>query len=352
MVKDYTKLERGKAGKMKLVSYIPNTGQEDLRIEMFKPRQELGRGGVLVGDQIYDLFQFCNWAGQTGNLRLSASPVNLLGFVSLELEQRQALAVLAAGLPSSDLESWPLDRVRLRAPLEMPNSVRDFYAFEQHVKTARANRGLGVIPEWYNFPVFYFSNHRAIYGPGDYIPHPRQSEALDLELEIACVLGKTGRDIPASEGADYIAGYTIMNDWSSRDLQMEEMKMNLGPAKGKDFATSLGPYLVTPDELEGRRLSEGAGERFDLEMTARLNGKEISRGNLKDIYFSFPQMVERASLNAWVMPGDVLGSGTVGTGCLLEQASTRERWLKPGDVLELLIEKLGILTNTVGEGRK
>jgi fumarylacetoacetate (FAA) hydrolase len=204
-----------------------------------------------------------------------------------------------------------------------------------------------MIPEWYSFPVFYFSNHRAIYGSEDLIPYPYQSQALDLELEMACIIGQAGRDIKAEQASDYIAGYTIMNDWSARDLQMEEMKLSMGPVKGKDFATSLGPWLVTPDELSGVRIGSGAHERYDLTMTARLNGKEISRGNFKDIYFSFPQMIERASLNAWVVPGDILGSGTVGTGCLLEQGDSRERYLRPDDVLELEIERLGLLRNRV-----
>jgi len=338
---------------VKLVTYVYGAAH-DPKAEMFAPRKVLGEGGVLVGDKIYDLSRFCAWARETKNVPLDirARPNTVQDFVTLDNSLRQALCDLVPQLPNSGLAAISITEVHLRAPLEMPPSVRDFYAFEQHVKTARANRGVAMLPDWYKFPVFYFSNHRAIYGPEDYIPYPRQSNALDIELEIACVIGKAGRDIPASEAASHIAGYLIMNDWSARDLQMDEMKMNMGPAKGKDFATSLGPWLVTPDELLDRKTGEGAEERHDLTMLARLNGTEISRGNFKDIYFSFAQIIERASLNVWLQPGDVIGSGTVGTGCLLELGDKRERWLQPGDIIELEIERLGILRNLVVEGAK
>jgi fumarylacetoacetate (FAA) hydrolase len=240
----------------------------------------------------------------------------------------------------------PLMPGRLLAPLPYPPSVRDFYAFEQHVRAARARRGLDMAPEWYEFPVFYFSNHGAIYGPDAAVPYPR-TWALDFELEIACVIGTAGIDIAEENAEAHIAGYTIMNDWSARDVQAKEMRVGLGPAKGKDFATSLGPWLVTPDELESRRVGHG---RYDLTMTARINGKECSRGNFRDITFTFPQMIARASQDAWLRPGDVLGSGTVGTGCLLE-IGIEGQWLKPGDIVELEIEGLGVLRNTVGQPR-
>lgn len=334
---------------MKLVSYLPGKAGAGSKTEMYALRQNLGRAGILHDGRIYDLTEVCVWAQQNRGLRLASAPTTVLDFVSLAPEERQALIGLAKVLSGSGLPSLGLPEVRLRAPLEVPPSVRDFYAFEQHVKTARANRGLGMIPEWYQFPVYYFSNHRAIYGPEDVVPYPHQSKALDFELEMACVMGQAGRDIKAEDASPYIAGYMIMNDWSARDLQMEEMKLNMGPVKGKDFATSLGPWLVTPDELAGLRVGEGAAERFDLTMLARLNGKEISRGNFKDIYFSFPQMIERASLNAWLVPGDVLGSGTVGTGCLLEFGDKRERWLQPGDIMEMEIDCLGILKNQIND---
>ncbi|MFW5434512.1 fumarylacetoacetate hydrolase family protein [Paenibacillus apiarius] len=235
--------------------------------------------------------------------------------------------------------------VALRAPLPKPPSVRDFYAFEAHVRAARQRRGLDVVPEWYKFPVFYFSNHQAIVGPGEQVRRPLATASLDYELEVACVIGKEGRNIAASEAESHIFGYCIMNDWSARDIQREEVKVGLGPAKGKDFATSLGPYLVTADELEEYR----AGERHDLTMTARVNGVELSRGNFRDIHYPFGEMVARASADATLYPGDIIGSGTVGTGCILELGTEAHRWLEPGDVVELEVTGLGVLRNTIGE---
>ncbi|NDJ85849.1 MAG: fumarylacetoacetate hydrolase family protein [Chloroflexi bacterium] len=237
---------------------------------------------------------------------------------------------------------------------ETITSLRDFYAFEQHVATARANRGLPMIAEWYEIPVFYFSNHQAIYHHEDIVPQPAYTQQLDYELEIAFVIGKAGINIPAAEAMDYIAGYTIMNDWSARDVQRHEMRVGLGPAKGKDFGTSLGPQLITPAEIEDRRIGTGAETRYDLAMVARINGQELSRGNTKDITFTFAQMIERASADVMLLPGDVFGSGTVGSGCLLElggEQSALGRWLQPGDVVELEIERLGVLRNTVGKPR-
>lgn len=234
------------------------------------------------------------------------------------------------------------------------NSLRDFYAFEQHVKTARANRGLEMLPEWYEMPVFYFSNHQAIYHHDDVIPMPRYTQRLDYELEIALIIGKAGINIPAAGAMDHVLGLTIMNDWSARDIQMKEMRVGLGPAKGKDFATSLGPVVVPLDGLEAHRIGSGEETRYDLTMVARVNGVELSRGNTKDIYFSFPQIIERASAEVMLYPNDVIGSGTVGTGCLLElggEKSALGRWLQVGDVVELEIEGIGILRNTIGETR-
>ena len=209
--------------------------------------------------------------------------------------------------------------MRLVAPVPQPPSVRDFYAFERHVRSARAQRGLEMAPEWYRIPVFYFSNPAAVYGPEDEIPFPPESSAWDYELEAAAVVGAEGR----------IAGFTVMNDWSARDLQKMEMAVGLGPAKGKDFATTLGPVLVTTDEL---------GD-LGLEMVARVNGEERSRGNLGAAH---------AARNTRLVAGDVLGSGTVGTGCILEHADGR--WLRPGDVVELEIEGIGVLRNRVVAG--
>jgi len=221
---------------------------------------------------------------------------------------------------------YPLDEVRLLAPVHRPPSVRDFYAFEQHVLNARAVTGRGEVPpEWYEIPVFYFSNPAAIYGPEDEIPYPVGSEALDYELEVAAVIGADGE----------IGGFTIMNDWSARDLQRAEMRVGLGPSKGKDFATSLGPIVVTPDEFDG---SSGT-------MVARVNGEERSRGELGDMHHSWEAIVAHAARNTRLLPGDVLGSGTVGTGCILEHGDGR--WLQRGDVVELEVEGIGILRNTV-----
>ena len=237
----------------------------------------------------------------------------------------------------------PLDEVRLVAPLERPNSLRDFYAFEQHVVTANRNRNRPVPPAWYDIPVFYFGNHNAIYGPNANVPMPR-TKALDYELEIACVIGRAGRDILEEDAEEYIAGYTIMNDWSARDLQREEMAVGLGPAKGKDFATSLGPWLVTPDELAPLALGDG---RYNLPMLARVNGEERSRGNFRDIDYTFAQMIARASRDTALYPGDVIGSGTVGSGCLLELTANQGPWLAEGDVVELEVGGLGLLRNQI-----
>src|SRR5258708_32885685 len=247
---------------------------------------------------------------------------------------------------SASLE-YSLDEVALLTPIPDPPSVRDFYAFEQHVKSARAKRSLGMIPEWYEIPIFYFTNNSEIYGYDQPVPYPVGSQELDFELEIACVIGREGKDISVEAAADYIAGYTVMNDWSARDFQRRDMKLNLGPGKGKDFATSFGPWLVTPDELASRRTGHGLSERYNLTMLARVDGQEISRGNFKQIYYSFPQIIARASRNARLRPGDIIGSGTVGTGCLLEIGTGVHPWFQPGETIELEIDGIGILRNII-----
>jgi len=226
-------------------------------------------------------------------------------------------------------------------------SLRDFYAFEQHVKTCRAHRGLEMVPQWYQVPVFYFSNAVAIIGDGETVHAPQGSSALDYELELACVIGKSAKNLPADDSAmDCVAGFTIMNDWSARDLQRVEMAVGLGPSKSKDFATSLGPYLVPFDELK-EFYREG---RLHLEMTATVNGKEYSRGNAGSMYWTWPQLLAHASRDTELRPGDVLGSGTVGTGCILELTPEAVGgWLKAGDVVELSIERIGTLRNRVVE---
>jgi 2-keto-4-pentenoate hydratase/2-oxohepta-3-ene-1,7-dioic acid hydratase in catechol pathway len=244
----------------------------------------------------------------------------------------------------------PVDGARLLAPIPRPPSVRDFYAFEQHVKTARQRRGLEMDPDWYELPVFYFTNPAAIAAPNDDVAVPPGSSALDFELEVAAVVAREGSDLDPAEADAYIAGFCVMNDWSARDLQVREMKQSLGPAKGKDFATTLGPVLVTPDELEPYRKDRA----YDLAMTASVNGKEYSRASLADIYWSFGEMLAYASRGTRVVPGDVIGSGTCGTGCILELSMVHGLdaypWLQPGDEVVLEVEHLGTLTNRVVEG--
>ena len=239
----------------------------------------------------------------------------------------------------------PIAQVTFHAPLQ-PTSLRDGYAFEQHVRTANKNRGREVPEEWYKFPVFYFSHTGNVFGPNDEIPYPSYTNALDYELEIAVVIGKPGRDIQPERALDHIFGYTIFNDWSARDIQRQEMAVGLGPAKGKDFASSFGPYLVTPDEFsEKKSLKHGV---YDLEMMARINGETRSTGNFKDMYWSFGDLIARASQGVELKTGDVIGSGTVGTGCLLELTKAQGPWLQPGDVVELEIECIGVLRNVIG----
>lgn len=239
----------------------------------------------------------------------------------------------------------PLDDVRLHPPLPRPPSIRDFYAFEAHVRAAFANRDRQVPAEWYAFPAFYFSNPGSVIGTEATVGVPPGSRALDYELEVACVIGVDGRDIRPGDAERHIFGYTVLNDWSARDLQRVEMRVGLGPAKGKDFATSLGPWIVTPDELAER--STGREGVYDLAMTARINGVERSRGKWSDLHYTFGEMIARASAGVDLAPGDVLGSGTVGTGCLLELTRDQGPWLQPGDVVELEIEGIGVLRNSV-----
>ena len=250
-----------------------------------------------------------------------------------------------------------INDVNLLAPILNPNSLRDAYAFRQHVETSRKNRGLEMIKEFDEFPVFYFSNHNAIYGPQDEIKcMPSHFEKLDFELEIAIVIGKEGRNLKANEASSYIAGYMIMNDVSARGLQMKEMKLNLGPAKGKDFASVIGPYLVTPDEIKDKLIDkEGHGSIYDLKMSCFLNNQLVSEGNFKDMNWTFEQIIERVSYGTTIYPGDIIGSGTVGTGCLLELNGTgkikdsnyNEVWLKEGDVVKMKIDKLGEISNKI-----
>jgi fumarylacetoacetate (FAA) hydrolase len=259
-------------------------------------------------------------------------------------------AVMAAGAETAarkaSKDAFAPDEVKFHAPIH-PATLRDAYAFETHVKTANRNRGQEVPENWYKFPVFYFSNPNNNYGHEDEIPYPSYTQALDYELEIAVVIGKRGINIAPEDAPDHIFGYTIFNDWSARDLQVQEMKLNFGPVKSKDFACSFGPVIVTPEELADKTV--GRPGVYDLAMTARVNGVELSRGNFNDIYWSFGDIIARASQSVMLNPGDVIGSGTVGTGCLYELTKNQGPWLNEGDVIELEVERIGILRNTVGK---
>lgn len=255
---------------------------------------------------------------------------------------------------STRITGVPWQEKQILSPVPSPVSCRDAYAFRQHVATARRNRNLDMIPEFDQFPVFYFTNHNSIVGPGDVLCMPDHFNKLDFELEIAVVICRGGRNIRAREADKYIGGYMIMNDFSARTLQTEEMKLNLGPAKGKDFATALGPFLITPDELEPYLIDEGsAGKKYDLTMKAFVNGIQVSEGSARDMNWSFAEIIERASYGVQLYPGDVIGSGTVGTGCFLElngtrrqaDADTPEQWLQPGDEVVLEVSGLGSLHN-------
>ena len=299
------------------------------------------RAGVVQGDRVID----------AAALLGGDAPPDLLGLLDRGAETLAALKTAARSFAEEYKDALhvpqelavPAWEAKLLAPVPRPRSLRDFFAFEQHVRTANEKRGRPVPAAWYEIPVFYFSHTGSIYGPDAQIPKPASTEQLDFELELACVIGKAGRNISAADALDFVAGFAIMNDWSARDTQRQEMSVGLGPAKGKDFATSLGPYLVTPDELADRF----AGDRYDLTMVGRINGEEVSRGNAKEMHWSFAQLIERASQDVDLLPGDVIGSGTVGSGCLLELGGEVHPWLQPGDEVELEIERLGRLRNTI-----
>jgi 2-keto-4-pentenoate hydratase/2-oxohepta-3-ene-1,7-dioic acid hydratase in catechol pathway len=269
----------------------------------------------------------------------------------------EAIDLLAAGeaerrrLGDQVEVELPLGQARLLAPVRPP-TMRDFSVFEQHIEGVikDADPEATVPPVWYESPFCYFTNPHALTGPGDDIPVPPGCRRLDLELEVAAVIGRSGRNLAPEEAADYIAGYTVFNDWSARDLQMAEMRLGLGMCKGKDFANTLGPWIVTPDELQGYR----DGDRLDLELRAEVNGSELGTDTLANMAWSFPELVSYASRGTWVRPGDVLGSGTCGNGCLLELWGRRGREdpppLGPGDVVSLHVEGIGTLTNAVGAG--
>lgn len=307
------------------------------------------RLGLLINQQIFDV--------QQQDASLPNNMLQLLqGGEALMDKCREVEQAIKNG--KQNHEGWAYSDSILLAPIPNPTSCRDGYAFRQHVAAARRNRGVPMIPEFDQYPIFYFTNHNAIQGPGDIICMPDHFQKLDFELEIAVVLGKKGRNIKAEKADEYIAGYTIMNDMSARTLQMEEMLLNLGPAKGKDFSTVIGPYLITPDELKEHLCSakpNHVGNSHKLEMKCTVNGIQVSQGYVSDMDWTFAEIIERCAYGADILPGDVIGSGTVGTGCFLELNGTgllndknyTTQWLQPNDVVSLEITGLGTLTNTI-----
>ena len=310
----------------------------------------LQRVGALLDDHVVDLQHAVAASRDTGDpgralLEAGATlPSDMLAVLERGEPALGAAADALSFVQRTGAVTWegrtvlhPCDRVRLRAPLPRPRSLRDFMVVEEHVENSLRAAGQTVPPEWYEMPVYYKGNVDTIYGPDDEIPWPRYTERLDYELEICAVIGRAGREIPADRAHEHIVGYTIYNDWSARDIQFREMKVGLGPALGKDFASSIGPALTTADafDLHGARL------------TATIDGEQWSAGTLGPMRFTFAQIVEWVSQEQPLHPGDLLGSGTVGRGCGLEL----DRWLQPGSVVELSADGIGVLRNRVGERR-
>ena len=320
---------------MKLVSYL----QEDI-----------DRLGVLVEDRVYEM--------EALHPDLPNSMSMFLNFWDDAFPVAQAGVEFVKSGRIGKERGVPLESLQLLAPIPFPTSCRDGYAFRQHVAAARRNRKVEMIPEFDQYPIFYFTNHHSVEGPGEVECMPDHFEKLDFELEAAIVICKHGRNIKAEVADEYIGGLMIMNDLSARRLQIEEMLLNLGPAKGKDFATTIGPWLVTLDELKTFETAPKAGhvgKAWNLAMVCRVNGVEVSRGNLGDMDWTFAELIERASYGVNLYPGDVIGSGTVGTGCFLELNGTgklndpdyTEQWLQNGDIVEMDIDGLGTLSNTI-----
>jgi fumarylacetoacetate (FAA) hydrolase len=317
---------------MKLVSYLQN-GDQKL--------------GAMVQEKLYCL--------KAVNEQL---PTDIIAFLQLGDQVRLETEKQLLNRVASDTTIAPEKEYILLAPVPHPSSCRDGYAFRQHVEAARRNRGVEMIKEFDQYPIFYFTNHNAIQGPGDVYCMPDHFQQLDFELEIAIVIGKEGRNIKAKDADAYIAGFTIMNDLSARKLQMEEMLLNLGPAKGKDFSTVIGPWLVTPGELSTYLVSakQGhVGNNYNLSMKCWVNDKLVSEGNVKDMDWTFAEIIERCSYGVTIFPGDVIGSGTVGTGCFLELNGTGKlnnsnyepQWLQANDTVKMTIDGLGTLVNTI-----
>src|SRR4051794_14141557 len=292
--------------------------------------------------------------------RVQAGVVSTAGLHALA-DGTTVLDLVRAGLPAAlEAGAWalrgpavPVDRVRLLPPLQAP-TVRDFVAFEEHVEGVRksVDGQAGVVEEWYQAPTFYFSNPHALIGAHDDVPVPPGSQRLDFELEVAVVVGRDGASLTPEQARGHVFGYTVMNDWSARDLQAREMKVGLGPAKGKDSATTLGPWLVTADELEPHRDAEGF---LTLDMRVSVNGTEVGRDLLSNMGWPFEELISYASRGTWVRAGDVLGSGTCGNGgCLAElwgrHGEQSPPPLQPGDVVEMTVEGIGTIRNRVVPG--
>lgn len=328
-----------------------------MKLLTFKKENEI-RTGVLTLDEskVIDLKEGLQWLRAEGKSPAQLDPDAGKEMIRLIENQDSSLPAIESIQLAQKEGRLPQEFLRdekeltLLSPIPRPVSCRDGYAFRQHVETARRNRGVPMIPEFDQFPVFYFTNHLAITGPGELFIQPKAMERLDFELEVGMVVGKKGRNLTAQNADEHIFGFTIMNDWSARAMQMQEMKMSLGPAKGKDFATSLGPYLVPRASLHSRKNPTPNGEQHDLRMKAFVNQKQLSDGNLKDMSWTFAQILERVSYGVDVHPGEVIGSGTVGTGCFLElngSKITDNQWLQPGDEVILEVEELGSLRNVI-----
>lgn len=259
-------------------------------------------------------------------------------FYSILSEREEALA------DTDEKHLISSDMLKYHPPIPEVKSIRDFFAFEEHVRNARKTRGEPVPPEWYSFPVFYFSNHNSVISNMDEMHYPHYTEQLDYEMELAFIIGKDGKNIAADDYEEYIAGVTIANDWSARDVQRAETRIGLGPAKGKDFATSLGPYMLTAKDLSSLRTARG---RYDIDLSAVVNGKTYGSSNMNSIHFDLGRIVERASDEVSLRSGDVIMTGTFGNGCILEMRGQGTEWLKRGDEVSIESSKIGSLRNRV-----
>ena len=300
-----------------------------MKLVTFNNKEGRTRTGWLQGEGVVDM-----------NLADQRLPTDMLGFI----DDHERFFKIIEDLGEIGAH-YALSEVQLLAPLPNPRSFRDYIGFEQHMLNASKSFGHTIGAPWYEMPIFYFTNHHGIFGPDDDIPRPAAETKLDIELEMACIIGKRGKNIKAAEAGGYIFGYTVFNDWTARAIQRREMEVPLGPHKGKDFANAIGPCIVTKDEMDQYL---GENDRFNARMTAKINGLQICDGNYNTVYYTFGQMIERASENGvTMMPGDILGSGTVGWGSLIENNFTVHRPLEPGDVVELEIEGIGVLRNRV-----